>query len=122
MSAAATQPSPAARSNDRELDPHVPQTPALSAAWRERQAGFTLATRARRRQRRVVVVGSGLAGAAAAATLSELGFQVSCLCIQDSPRRAHSARSDDSRRIASINECSSSLGSIDTTAGDSFPK
>src|SRR6185295_11067588 len=83
-------PIPAAPTNDRGLDPHLPQTPTLSAAWRERQARFTLATRARRRQRRVIVIGSGLAGAAAAATLSELGFQVSCLCIQDSPRRAHS--------------------------------
>ncbi len=90
MTAAPSLHAPAARSNQRELDPHLPQAPTLSAAWRERQAALTLATRARRRQRRVIVVGSGLAGAAAAATLSELGFQVSCLCIQDSPRRAHS--------------------------------
>src|SRR5512145_962441 len=45
---------------------------------------------ANKRKYNVLVVGSGLAGASAAATLSELGYQVSCFCFQDSPRRAHS--------------------------------
>jgi succinate dehydrogenase / fumarate reductase flavoprotein subunit len=45
---------------------------------------------ANKRKHHVIVVGSGLAGASAAATLSELGYQVSCFCFQDSPRRAHS--------------------------------
>src|SRR5690606_26580792 len=45
---------------------------------------------ANKRKFHVIVVGSGLAGGAAAASLSELGYRVSCLCFQDSPRRAHS--------------------------------
>ena len=45
---------------------------------------------ANKRKHSVIVVGSGLAGASAAATLAELGYQVSCFCYQDSPRRAHS--------------------------------
>jgi succinate dehydrogenase / fumarate reductase flavoprotein subunit len=45
---------------------------------------------ANRRKHRVLVVGSGLAGASAAASLAELGYQVDCFCFQDSPRRAHS--------------------------------
>src|SRR5437763_4632695 len=45
---------------------------------------------ANKRKCSVIVVGSGLAGASAAASLAELGYQVSCFCYQDSPRRAHS--------------------------------
>jgi len=45
---------------------------------------------ANRRRHKVIVVGSGLAGGAAAATLGEQGYQVHCFCYQDSPRRAHS--------------------------------
>src|SRR3989338_10869770 len=45
---------------------------------------------ANKRRYRVIVVGSGLAGGAAAATLGEMGYRVDCFCFQDSPRRAHS--------------------------------
>src|SRR5260370_3430245 len=45
---------------------------------------------ANKRKYKVIVVGSGLAGGAAAATLAELGYDVACFCYQDSPRRAHS--------------------------------
>ena len=45
---------------------------------------------ANKRKYKVIVVGSGLAGGAAAATLAELGYDVACFCFQDSPRRAHS--------------------------------
>src|SRR5690348_17766646 len=45
---------------------------------------------ANKRKHSVIVVGSGLAGASAAASMAELGYQVSCFCFQDSPRRAHS--------------------------------
>jgi succinate dehydrogenase / fumarate reductase flavoprotein subunit len=49
-----------------------------------------LVSPANKRRYRIIVVGSGLAGASAAATLAELGYQVDCFCFQDSPRRAHS--------------------------------
>jgi succinate dehydrogenase / fumarate reductase flavoprotein subunit len=63
---------------------------AIESAWSRRCAELALVGPVRRRQRNVIVVGSGLAGAAAAASLSELGYRVHCLCISDSPRRAHS--------------------------------
>lgn len=72
------------------LDARVPCDAPLSGAWERRKLELKLGTRARRRAEHVVVVGSGLAGAAAAASLSELGHRVTCLCFQDSPRRAHS--------------------------------
>jgi succinate dehydrogenase / fumarate reductase flavoprotein subunit len=71
------------------LDARAPSGP-LASAWEARKREFQLSTRARRQGSHVVVVGSGLAGAAAAASLSELGHRVTCLCFQDSPRRAHS--------------------------------
>jgi succinate dehydrogenase / fumarate reductase flavoprotein subunit len=72
-----------------DLDARAPAA-ALAGAWARRCEDLALVSPARRRQRSVIVVGSGLAGAAAAASLSELGYRVECLCIQDSPRRAHS--------------------------------
>ena len=51
---------------------------------------MTLVNPANKRHYSIIVVGSGLAGAAAAASLAELGYGVRCFCIQDSPRRAHS--------------------------------
>jgi succinate dehydrogenase / fumarate reductase flavoprotein subunit len=71
------------------LDARTPSG-ALDALWDIRRRELALSTRARRRDAHVLVVGSGLAGAAAAASLSELGHRVTCLCFQDSPRRAHS--------------------------------
>jgi succinate dehydrogenase / fumarate reductase flavoprotein subunit len=71
------------------LDARAPSGP-LASAWGARKREFQLSTRARRRDSHVVVVGSGLAGASLAASLSELGHRVTCLCFQDSPRRAHS--------------------------------
>ena len=68
---------------------NVPSGP-LSAKWERRQAELALVGPVRRRRHTVVVVGAGLAGAAAAASLSELGYRVRCLFLQDSPRRAHS--------------------------------
>jgi succinate dehydrogenase / fumarate reductase flavoprotein subunit len=73
----------------RELQSRVPSG-ELAGAWSRRRSELALISPARRRQRSVIVVGAGLAGAAAAASLSELGFRVRCLCISDSPRRAHS--------------------------------
>jgi len=87
MNAARDGQAPAVRA---ELDARTPAVGALGLGWASRQRDLKLVTRPRRRSQTVLVVGSGLAGAAAAATLSELGHRVSCLCFQDSPRRAHS--------------------------------
>ena len=58
--------------------------------WTSYKQEMTLVNPSNRRRFEVIVVGSGLAGASAAATLGELGYNVSCFCYQDSPRRAHS--------------------------------
>jgi succinate dehydrogenase / fumarate reductase flavoprotein subunit len=80
MSAAATAELPAS---------NVPCGP-LAEKWTRRRQELELTGPATRRRHTVVVVGSGLAGASAAATLSELGYRVLCLCLSDTPRRAHS--------------------------------
>src|SRR5260221_9570616 len=72
-----------------ELNPRVPPGP-LEGKWDQHRFDLRLVSPANRRRSSVLVVGSGLAGASAAATLGELGYQVSCFCFQDSPRRAHS--------------------------------
>jgi succinate dehydrogenase / fumarate reductase flavoprotein subunit len=71
------------------LDPQVPSGP-LDEKWRRCQFDLKLINPANKRKHKILVVGSGLAGASAAATLAELGYQVECFCFQDSPRRAHS--------------------------------
>ena len=71
------------------FESNVPSGP-LSEKWTRRRAELGLVGPVQKRRHTVVVVGSGLAGASAAATLSELGYRVVCLCFQDSPRRAHS--------------------------------
>jgi succinate dehydrogenase / fumarate reductase flavoprotein subunit len=71
------------------LDGRVP-TGALDRLWQDHRDHLRLVNPSNRRRFTVLVVGSGLAGAAAAASLSELGYRVKCFCFQDSPRRAHS--------------------------------
>ncbi len=71
------------------LDAKIPAGP-VQAKWDSRKFELKLVNPANKRKYRVLVVGSGLAGAAAAASLAELGYQVECFCFQDSPRRAHS--------------------------------
>ena len=68
------------------------RTPAgpLAAKWDRHRGEMRLVNPANKRKHTILVVGSGLAGASAAATLSELGYRVKCFCFQDSPRRAHS--------------------------------
>ena len=63
---------------------------ALADKWRRHKADMRLVNPANKRKYEVVVVGAGLAGASAAASLSELGYAVSCFVFHDSPRRAHS--------------------------------
>ena len=62
----------------------------LKEKWKNYQANCRLINPANKRKLDVIVIGSGLAGAGAAATLAEGGYNVSCFCFQDSPRRAHS--------------------------------
>lgn len=67
----------------------IPEGP-LADKWTNYKSNAKLINPANKRKYSVIVVGSGLAGGSAAATLSELGYRVKCFCYQDSPRRAHS--------------------------------
>lgn len=71
------------------LDSKIPSGP-LAGKWEKHKFESKLINPANRRKFEVIVVGTGLAGAAAAATLGELGYKVRSFCFQDSPRRAHS--------------------------------
>src|SRR5271156_1335572 len=71
------------------LDSKVPSGP-LEKKWEKHRGESKLVAPNNRPKFDIIVVGSGLAGASAAATLGELGYNVHCFCFQDSPRRAHS--------------------------------
>jgi succinate dehydrogenase / fumarate reductase flavoprotein subunit len=71
------------------LDSKIPEGP-IAEKWSSHKFNMKLVNPANRRKYTVIVVGSGLAGGAAAASLAEQGYNVSCFCYQDSPRRAHS--------------------------------
>jgi succinate dehydrogenase / fumarate reductase flavoprotein subunit len=71
------------------LDARVPAGP-LAEKWNRHRFEMKLVNPANKRKNTIIVVGSGLAGGAAAATMAELGYNVKCFCFQDSPRRAHS--------------------------------
>ncbi|MDZ4257072.1 MAG: fumarate reductase/succinate dehydrogenase flavoprotein subunit [Gemmatimonadales bacterium] len=71
------------------LDARIPAGP-LEDKWDRHRAELKLVSPANKRKFDIIIVGSGLAGASAAASLAELGYNVSCFCFQDSPRRAHS--------------------------------
>jgi succinate dehydrogenase / fumarate reductase flavoprotein subunit len=72
-----------------ELNAKLPDGP-IEQGWDRRKFEMKLVSPANKRKYTILVVGSGLAGASAAATLGELGYKVKCFCFQDSPRRAHS--------------------------------
>ncbi|HTM51449.1 MAG TPA: fumarate reductase/succinate dehydrogenase flavoprotein subunit [Bryobacteraceae bacterium] len=72
-----------------QLVSKLPSGP-IETAWDRRKFEMKLVNPANKRKYTIIVVGSGLAGGAASATLAELGYNVKCFCFQDSPRRAHS--------------------------------
>jgi succinate dehydrogenase / fumarate reductase flavoprotein subunit len=72
-----------------ELDAKIPSGP-IEQRWDKHKFNLKLVNAANKRKYSIIVVGSGLAGGAAAASLAELGYKVKCFCYQDSPRRAHS--------------------------------
>jgi succinate dehydrogenase / fumarate reductase flavoprotein subunit len=89
-SAPATQPGLWRESDDNSmLNAGVPEGP-IEGRWEKHKFDMKLVNPANKRRYKVLVVGSGLAGASAAASLGELGYRVECFCFQDSPRRAHS--------------------------------
>jgi succinate dehydrogenase / fumarate reductase flavoprotein subunit len=71
------------------LDGRVPSGP-IETLWERTKFEMKLVSPSNRRKFKIIIVGSGLAGASAAATLGEQGYNVECYCYQDSPRRAHS--------------------------------
>ncbi len=71
------------------LDSKIPEGP-LAEKWSKHKFNLKLVNPANKRKFNIIVVGTGLAGASAAASLAELGYNVKAFCFQDSPRRAHS--------------------------------
>ncbi len=72
-----------------QLNARIPEGP-IDKKWEQCKFEMKLVNPANKRRFEILVVGSGLGGAAAAASLGELGYRVKCFCYQDSPRRAHS--------------------------------
>ena len=72
-----------------KLDAKIPSGP-LAEKWNKHKFDLKLVNPANKRKYDIIVVGTGLAGASAAASLGELGYNVKAFCYQDSPRRAHS--------------------------------
>src|ERR1051326_7739364 len=72
-----------------KLNSKIPDGP-LETKWTQYKSTVPLVNPANKRSIEIIVVGSGLAGSSAAASLAELGYKVKCFCFQDSPRRAHS--------------------------------
>jgi succinate dehydrogenase / fumarate reductase flavoprotein subunit len=72
-----------------KLESKIPEGP-IEQKWMKHKLALPLINPANKRKFKIIVVGTGLAGGSAAATLSELGYQVDAFCFQDSPRRAHS--------------------------------
>src|SRR5499426_674068 len=72
-----------------ELNSKIPSGP-IEQRWDRHRFELKLVNPANKRKYNIIVVGSGLAGASASASMAELGYNVKCFCFQDSPRRAHS--------------------------------
>src|SRR3954447_17326057 len=78
-----------AEPNRLPLDAAIPEGP-IAEKWDTHRFNMKLVNPSNKRRYHIIMVGSGLGGASAAASLAELGYKVSCFCYQDSPRRAHS--------------------------------
>ncbi|MGH1337664.1 MAG: fumarate reductase/succinate dehydrogenase flavoprotein subunit [Aureispira sp.] len=74
----------------KKFQSNVPESATLAEKWTEYRSTMPLVAPNNKRNIEIIVVGTGLAGASAAATLGELGYRVKALCFHDSPRRAHS--------------------------------
>jgi len=72
-----------------QLNAHIPEGP-IAEKWDRHRFELKLVNPANKRKYNIIVVGTGLAGGSAAASLAELGYNVKSFCIQDTPRRAHS--------------------------------
>ncbi|QXU40983.1 fumarate reductase/succinate dehydrogenase flavoprotein subunit [Pedobacter sp. D749] len=72
-----------------DINSNIPEG-ELTSKWTKYKSSVPLVNPSNKRTIEVIIVGSGLAGASAAATLAEMGYKVKCFCFQDSPRRAHS--------------------------------
>ena len=72
-----------------KLDAKIPAGP-IESKWSNHKMAMKLVNPANKRKYKIIIIGSGLAGASAAATMGELGYNIDCFCFQDSPRRAHS--------------------------------
>ena len=106
----------------RLLDPRLP-TGALADAWWRTKEGLPLISPMRKGQIEVLVVGTGLAGASAAATLAEQGYRVKVLSFHDSPRRAHSVAAQggiNAARAVAVDGDSVSRLVADTLKGGDF--
>lgn len=86
------------------LDSKIPSGP-LETKWERYRSEVKLVSPANKRKFKVIVVGTGLAGASASATLAQLGYQVKTFCIQDSPRRAHSIAAQGGINAAKNYQC-----------------
>jgi succinate dehydrogenase / fumarate reductase flavoprotein subunit len=73
----------------RQFDPRIPEGP-LADKWTQRKNAMRLVAPNNKRKYEVIIVGTGLGGASAAASMAEMGYNVKSFCFQDSPRRAHS--------------------------------
>jgi succinate dehydrogenase / fumarate reductase flavoprotein subunit len=85
------------------LNARIPAGP-LAQKWDQHKFDLKLVNPANKRKFSVIVVGSGLAGASAAASMAELGYRVKCFCFQDSPRRAHSIAAQGGINAAKNNQ------------------
>ena len=89
------------------LNAKIPSGP-IEQKWDKHRFDLKLVNPANKRRFEIIMVGTGLAGGSAAATLAELGYNVKAFCYQDSPRRAHS--------IAALFDGDDSAVSIETSA------